>query len=193
MTVTYPSGGFSPEYFVSGSSTLSQLSYGNHNLTVQGETTFNTPFNKGVSFNVDTVNPTISVLSLTAKTYTKTIIELDFTVSEQVSWIDYTLDGQEAMAITGNTTLTGLSEGSHCIVVYANDTAGNIGSSAPIYFSIAKESETQPEPQEPTLFPKTLVVASIASVAAIGAGLAIYFKKRNGNKNRINGTVFYKG
>ena len=49
-----------------------------------------------------------------------------------------------------------------------------------------------PSPPSPTpnaqsnseLFPTTLVVAPIASVAVIGAGLIVYFKKRNGGRNR---------
>jgi hypothetical protein len=39
-----------------------------------------------------------------------------------------------------------------------------------------QETENQLEPQ---LFPVVLVVASVASVAVVGAGLLVYFKKRN--------------
>ncbi len=37
------------------------------------------------------------------------------------------------MTIAGNTTLTGLSEGSHNIIVFANDTWGNMGASHRVY------------------------------------------------------------
>jgi len=40
------------------------------------------------------------------------------------------------------------------------------------------ETEPTPEPQEPEPFPSTLVAASVASVAVIGIGLLLYFKKR---------------
>ena len=79
----------------------------------------------------------------------------------------YSLDGQETATVTGNTTLTGLSWGLHNVTVYAKDLFENTGNSDTIWFSIA----------EP--FPTTLVaVASGASIAIIGIGLLIYFKKR---------------
>jgi hypothetical protein len=66
-------------------------------------------------------------------------------------------------------TLTGLSNGSHNVTVYATDEAGNVGTSQTINFTIAK----------PESFPTTLVaVASVASVAVIGVILLIYFRKR---------------
>jgi len=40
------------------------------------------------------------------------------------------------MTITGNTTLVGLSDGIHSVTVYANDTAGNMGSSETVYFTV---------------------------------------------------------
>ncbi len=48
----------------------------------------------------------------------------------------YNLDGQANTTITGNTTLTGLLDGSHYVVVYANDTAGNMGASNTVYFTV---------------------------------------------------------
>jgi hypothetical protein len=79
----------------------------------------------------------------------------------------YSLDGQETVTVTGNTTLAGLSWGLHNVTVYAKDLLENTGNSDTIWFSIA----------EP--FPTTLVaVASGASIAIIGIGLLIYAKKR---------------
>jgi multisubunit Na+/H+ antiporter MnhC subunit len=69
-------------------------------------------------------------------------------------------------------TLTGLSEGSHNLTVYAADaygSAANIGASETINFTIAK---TEP-------FPTALVItASGASLAIVAAALLVYFKKR---------------
>jgi len=48
----------------------------------------------------------------------------------------YSLDNEENVTIAGNTTLTNLSEGTHNIIVYANDTSGNMGSSSQVYFTI---------------------------------------------------------
>ena len=64
-------------------------------------------------------------------------IPLTFTVNETTSWIGYSLDGQANVTITGNTNLAGLSLGPHSVVVYANDTAGNMGSSETVHFEVA--------------------------------------------------------
>jgi len=63
-------------------------------------------------------------------------INLTFTLSFNASWIGYSLDGQANVTITGNTTLTSLSYGWHHVIVYANDTSGNIYSSIKVYFAI---------------------------------------------------------
>jgi hypothetical protein len=83
---------------------------------------------------------------------------------EDVSQFEYCLDGQGNVPMFGNTTLSGLSVGNHNVTVYGFDQLGNLGSSETIYFSI-----------EP--FPTTIVIAPIASVAILGTGLLVYFKK----------------
>lgn len=99
-------------------------------------------------------------------------IPLIFTVDEPTSWMAYSLDGQANVTITENTTLTGLSDGSHSLIVYAMDSAGNTGFSKTIYFSIkTQQSEPFPEPFPP------LWVAAAAVTAMGGAVLIIYLAK----------------
>jgi len=119
-----------------------------------------------------TVPPTISVVSPENKrTYTETHISLSFAVNKLVVWLGYSLDGQETVTVTGNTTLSGLSSGLHNVTVYAKDDFENMGTSATVTFTVAEE----PEP-----FPTTLIVAaSGVSVAIIGIGLLVYFRRRN--------------
>ncbi|MEM2954061.1 MAG: NosD domain-containing protein [Candidatus Bathyarchaeia archaeon] len=81
---------------------------------------------------IDIIPPTISLISPENKTYSVSDVPLTFTVSEPVSWIGYSLDGQANVTIAGNTTLTGVSNGSHSLIVYAEDTDGNIGASETI-------------------------------------------------------------
>ena len=78
--------------------------------------------------------------------------------------ITYSLDGEETVTINGKTTLTGLANGDHNITVYAKDEAGNVGSET-TYFSVEVP------------FPTTMVIAPVASVAVVGVGLLVYFKK----------------
>ena len=87
-------------------------------------------------FTPDTTPPSISIVSPENKTYPVEDVPLTFTVSEPTSWMGYSLDGQANVTIAGNTTLSGLLDGSHLVVVYANDTAGNMGTSSTVYFTV---------------------------------------------------------
>jgi N-acetylneuraminic acid mutarotase len=113
-----------------------------------------------------TVPPVIDVVSPASQTYNESSVSLVFTVNKQVNWTGYSLDGQETVTITGNTTLSGLTNGLHNITLYAKDTFENTGTSETVSFTVEVP------------FPATLMVAPVASVVVIGAVLAIYFKKR---------------
>lgn len=82
----------------------------------------------------------ISILSPENTTFTVSRLPLTFTVNASISWAGYSLDGQSNITTLVNTTLANLAEGSHSIVVYANDTAGMMGSSQTVYFAIGNVS-----------------------------------------------------
>ena len=118
-----------------------------------------------------TIRPVVSVFSPENKTYNVSSVPLTFTVDKPTSWMGYSLDEQDNVSITGNTTLTDVPNGAHNLTVYAEYTEGSIGASETIAFTIAK-----PE-REP--FPTTLVItASGASAVAIGIGMLVYFRRR---------------
>lgn len=79
--------------------------------------------------------PTITIMSPQNTTYSETPVNLTFTLSEPAHWIGYSLDGQANETITGNTTIN-ISDGSHHLRIYANDTGDNMGSSLKIYFTV---------------------------------------------------------
>jgi hypothetical protein len=113
-----------------------------------------------------TVPPVVQVVSPASQTYNGSSVSLVFTVNKPVNWTGYSLDGQDNVTITGNTTISGLTNGLHNITVYAKDTFENMGASETVYFSVEVP------------FPTTLVIASIVSVAVVGVGLLVYFKKK---------------
>jgi hypothetical protein len=119
-----------------------------------------TPFGYG------TVPPVVAVVSPENMTYAADNVSLAFTVNKPVVWLGYSLDGQENIAIMGNTTITGLTNGLHNVTVYAKDEFGNVGASETVSFTVEVP------------FPTLLIVAPVASVVVVGAVLAIYFKKR---------------
>jgi parallel beta-helix repeat protein len=116
-----------------------------------------------------TTPPKIALLSPINQMFNESSVPLIFTVDKQVNWMGYSLNGQDNLTIAGNVTLSGLSNGSHNVTVYAKDPFGNEGASETITFNVEV-----PEP-----FPTALVVAaSIATVSVVGVGLLVYFKKR---------------
>jgi hypothetical protein len=84
---------------------------------------------------VDATPPAISILSPQNTTYPTSNVPLNFTVNETTHWTGYSFDNQANATITGNTTIP-VSEGRHTLVVYANDTVGNMGASNTVWFSV---------------------------------------------------------
>ena len=117
--------------------------------------------------------PTIQIISPDQnKTYDADNVTLTFNVDRAVSKLSYSLDEEANVTITGNTTLTGLSNGIHNVVVYAFDQEGNVGASEIALFNVTRQQNLEP-------FPTALVVAtSVAAIAVVGIGLLLYFKKR---------------
>jgi N-acetylneuraminic acid mutarotase len=126
-------------------------------------------------FGYDTVPPAVAVVSPENKTYNVTSVSLVFTVNKPVVWIGFSLDEQDNVTITSNTTLTGLTNGLHNVTVYAKDAFENMGASETITFTIAKEPETFSIRLAAAV---AIVVAAVVLVAAVGVGLSAYLKKR---------------
>jgi len=117
----------------------------------------------------DVAPPHISVSSPENKTYNDGNVTLTYSTSEPASKISYSLDGQDEVTISGNITLSGLSNGEHKVTVYAWDTLGNLGISETVAFTVA----------EPEGFPIVPVAAvSTASIGTLAAGLLLYHRKR---------------
>jgi hypothetical protein len=97
-------------------------------------------------------------------------VALNFIVNGSASRISYALDGQDNVTIAGNATLPNVPIGEHNVRVYAWDAAGNVGVSEIVMFKVAK----------PEIFPTVpVVVVSAVLIAAVAAGLLVYFKKRH--------------
>jgi N-acetylneuraminic acid mutarotase len=148
---------------VTGNATLSGLSSGLHNVTVYAN---DTAGNMGVSETIKfTVPLVIHVLSPEKRTYDTSSIPLNFTVNSASAQLTYCLNGEKNSTISGNTTLNGLANGDYTLTIYAEDEAGNVGTSETILFTVDVP------------FP-TLIIVSVITVAVVGVGLLIYFRKR---------------
>jgi hypothetical protein len=111
-------------------------------------------------------------------------IPLNFTVNKATSWVGYSLDNQINATVSGNTTLTGLSDGQHSLILFANDTIGNMGASQPMNFTIAVPKTMD---SKPFLTATIASVSGIVTVVVAGVGLLIYFKKHKATAHRIIG------
>ena len=120
-----------------------------------------TPFGYG------TVPPVIDIASPENGSFTPTKVSLNATVNRAFEWMGYSLDGRANVTVTGNTTLTGLSNGLHNLTVYAKDEFGNVGASETITFTV------------PSSFSNALIAAvSTASIAVACACIILYFRKK---------------
>ena len=61
---------------------------------------------------------------------------ISFSLSQPTEWIAYSLDGQAPVAINGNSTLTGLSNGQHTVTLYANGTKDNTATPQTMSFAV---------------------------------------------------------
>ena len=103
------------------------------------------------------------------QTYTNSSIPIVFTVDKNISSISYSLDGQENVTMTGNTTISDLPNGFHNVTIYAYDTYGNVGSQT-ITFTVDKP-----------LIGNILLVAAIpitVAIIAVIVGLLLYRRHR---------------
>ena len=128
---------------LTGNTTLSGLSLGSHDLTVYANDTSGNWGLDNVGFAVaDETSPVVTIVSPMNTTYYTTDVSLEYKVDEEYpDWVGYSLDGVANVTLTGNTTLSWLSLGSHDLTVYANDTSGNWDSDT-VYFTV--EDATPP-------------------------------------------------
>jgi hypothetical protein len=158
--------------------TINDIPFGEHmlNITVSGlggywengtEYLFNTQKTVSVRFAIPT-NPTITFTSLQNATFETSSVPLNFTVDYPASEMSYCLDGQEAIPISGNTTLTDLANGQHNVTVYATSKYGYSGISETLFFSV----------DAPDFLVVPFIAVSAVIVVSAVAGVMVYFKKR---------------
>ena len=78
--------------------------------------------------------PIIQITSPENQTYSK--VTLNFTVNRTPQWIGYSLNNHSNVTINNQAQLYNLTEGSNNIILYANDSAGNMGYSNRVFFSV---------------------------------------------------------
>jgi hypothetical protein len=118
-------------------------------------------------------NPIITFAPDQNVTFETSSVPLNFTIDHQATEMSYCLDGQEAIPISGNTTLTDLANGQHNATVYATDEFGYTGVSDILFFNV---NVTKVDALEFPVMP--FVAVSAAIVVSTATGVMVYFKKR---------------
>ena len=141
------------------------LSQGIHNVTMYANDTFG---NMGVSnmafFSIDTLPPRIEIILPQNKSYDTVDIQLTFTLNEAVTYLAYSLDGQQPIKINGNLTLPALANGPHSLTVYSTDEVSNSAQKT-VSFNIAP-------------FPIVTYVAAASVITIILAACYLIIKQK---------------
>ena len=173
---------------IEGSVVFPVISYGKHNVTVFAEHKVNNELvhsdKKIVYFTIsdtippqELIPPKFANLSIENKTYNSTELLLSFNIDKTALWIGYSLDNQgnrtiaffhdlERLGNQVNKTLKELTEGTHTIVVYANNTQEKTGASEIIYFSVSTNSE-QEIPEFPSWSPVLVGMVALVSMMTV--------------------------
>jgi hypothetical protein len=148
-----------------GCVTLPKLSEGPHKLTVHLQIVYVPPIGDFVDevtvyFSVGNNKPNITLHSLDDAVFNQSSVPLNFTVNKPTSWMAYCLDNGTQTTIAGNTTLT-VASGNHTIIVYANDTDGNMGQSEMTHFMVQLPATEELKTEDATF----LVAVGLVNVA----------------------------
>ena len=93
-----------------------------------------------VALTVDKTPPYLSFVLPENLTYRESEILLDFTV-DGLSDSRYSLDGKAPVSLAGNTSLKGVTDGSHIMILYGTTENGSVFASEPVYFGVNAERQ----------------------------------------------------
>ena len=169
---------------------FTQIPLGNHTVEIYANTHDGMHALSTVTFLTEGYLPKILVLSKEDQTYTSKDLTLNFTIDKPASWIGYSLDGQGNVTVnptitinsgvTNNITIANLTDGFHSLIVYANDTMGDMIASQPINFSITSSTAARAESFSAIL----LIVLASAIVVLFCVSFWLSYKRHQ--KTQVN-------
>jgi hypothetical protein len=163
-------------------STLHNLAEGPHTLEAYSFDTKGEVMSNSVEFEVDTRRiPNISIISPLNIIYLQREIPLIFFTDEACQNLSYRIDNHNPVHINGNTTLTGLTNGSHKIVIRGNNTVGRFGHSNDTYFIVRLQGRDLLA-NELSNTSLGLSIVMVILMVAVASALLVYFRRRKGKQ-----------
>jgi hypothetical protein len=167
-----------PPMSFTASSTIYNLAEGNHTLGAYSSTPDGIILSDEVIFTVDSgyVIPKLTLLSPQNKTYTENQVQIIFTINAEYKnahyMFDYDLASSHDVFITGNTTLTNLSEGKHKIMVFADfhdkyNRATPTGEGTSFYIDTNKPNSLVSDNQVTIIGLTILAIAILATITSL--------------------------
>jgi hypothetical protein len=132
-----------------------------------------------ICFIVDRTAPTVLVLSPENVSETSTV-PLNIVVNEVCSRIAYSLNGEQNVTVSGNSTIPHLAVGQYNVTFYAWDGAGNIGASEIANFAVAETPKTERATEGSFFLPAAAALSMFAMI-----GIVLLFKRRTKVKNSL--------
>jgi hypothetical protein len=174
-------------YKATGFVKLPELPDGSHRLSVYmvviGYQSKNLAYTGTVFFAINSTPLNILGISLENMTYTTPDVPLNFTDNENSCQLTYSLDGKENVTIAGNTTLYGLSNGTHNLTVYAQDDFGNIIDSKEVIFEVSDIASTAQSSEQ---FPTGFFAVAFVAIAVIILVVTFLFLAYRRHRKTIN-------
>jgi hypothetical protein len=159
--------------------TLENLSNGNHTLRVYSLDVNGGEMSSEQTFTVDTTfrHPTVTIISPLNQTYTQAVIPLVYSVDNgTVDFAFYRLDQYENNFLYGNSTLSGLTEGSHSIYIWVDT---DKGSASEVCFFNVNTTQANSYTLDTQTSNELIAVISVITVIAVAV---ILYKKKIANK-----------
>jgi hypothetical protein len=167
-------------YIFYGKAVLENLAEGNHTLKAYSLDAVGKEMSASTEFTIDTnyeyPKVTLILLSPQNQTYSTKEIPLIFAVNGQIRNAYYILDykARDKVALSGNTTLTGLSNGSHNLHISVDTDRGHAA-----YITIFTINAAQASNFFFLTNPIFDIIIAVIIVTAFSIGLLVYFKKRH--------------
>jgi hypothetical protein len=143
---------------------------GAYTLDAQGKSmSTSTTFLVNTSFSYPTL-----LLSPQNITYTKNEVPLTYIINKEAKYVGYVLDNSSGNSLTGNTTLSDLSEGQHEVTIKAMN-GFSIYSENKVYFEI-----NTAKPEKPlALGNQTIALGiAVAVIVVVAVAVVMLYKKR---------------